>query len=57
MAMYLIRRYTGLGFTEIGSYFGDRDRTTVMHACETIEKKIDQFPDIKKAIETIQNLL
>ena len=57
MAMYLIRRYTGLGFTEIGSYFGDRDRTTVMHACEKIEKSIDQTPDIKKAIETIQNLL
>jgi chromosomal replication initiator protein len=55
--MYLVRRYTGLGFAEIGTYFGDRDRTTVMHACEKIEGAIESTPDIKQAVEMIQNSL
>ena len=57
IAMYLVRRYTGLGFAEIGTYFGDRDRTTVMHACEKIEGAIESTPDIKQAVESIQNSL
>ena len=57
IAMYLIRKYTTLGFKEIGHYFGGRDHTTIMHACREIEKKIDQDQDIKDAVESIQNLL
>lgn len=57
VAMYLVRRYTGLGYNEIGTYFGDRDRTTVMHACEKIEASLEDTQEIKRAIETIQTLL
>jgi len=57
VAMYLVRRYTGLGYNEIGTYFGDRDRTTVMHACEKIEESLEDTQDIKRAIENIQSLL
>jgi chromosomal replication initiator protein len=57
IAMYLIRKYTSLGFKEIGQYFGGRDHTTIMHACREIEKKIDADPEIKDAVEAIQNLL
>lgn len=57
IAMYLIRKYTSLGFKEIGHYFGGRDHTTIMHACREIEKKIESEQDVKDAVEAIQNLL
>lgn len=57
IAMYLIRKYTSLGFKEIGQFFGGRDHTTIMHACREIEKKIEADPEIKDAVEAIQNLL
>lgn len=57
IAMYLIRKYTTLGFKEIGNYFGGRDHTTIMHACKEIEKKIESDSEIKESVEAIQNLL
>lgn len=57
IAMFLIRKYTSLGFKEIGHYFGGRDHTTIMHACREIEKKIESDREIKDAVESIQNLL
>jgi chromosomal replication initiator protein len=57
IAMFLIRKYTSLGFKEIGHYFGGRDHTTIMHACREIEKKIEADHEIKEAVEAIQNLL
>jgi len=57
IAMFLIRKYTNLGFKEIGQYFGGRDHTTIMHACREIEKKIEQDPEMRDTVETIQNLL
>ncbi|MES1981232.1 MAG: chromosomal replication initiator protein DnaA [Pseudomonadota bacterium] len=37
IAMCLARELTQLSLPEIGSAFGDRDHTTVMYACKTIE--------------------
>ncbi len=37
MAMFLMRRMTTLSLSEIGRFF-DRDHTTVIHACEKIER-------------------
>jgi chromosomal replication initiator protein len=38
IAMYLSRDLTDFSLSEIGRYFGGRDHTTVLHACEKIEK-------------------
>jgi chromosomal replication initiator protein len=57
IAMYLIRKYTGTGFKEIGQYFGGKDHTTIIHACEKIEKGFETDPSIREAVEAIQNLL
>ena len=57
IAMYLIRKYTGLGFKEIGHYFGGKDHTTIMHAYKQIEKGLENDPALREAVESIQNLL
>lgn len=57
VAMYLIRKYTGLGFREIGLYFGGKDHSTILHACNKIEKGQDSTPEIHNAVESVQNLL
>ena len=36
--MYLCRNLTDESFVSIGSYFGGKNHTTVIHACEKIEK-------------------
>jgi len=38
IAMFLIREMTQLSTTRIGEAFGGRDHTTVMHACDKVEK-------------------
>jgi len=40
IAMYLSRDMTDLSLPEIGQFFGGRDHTTVLHACEKIDKEL-----------------
>jgi chromosomal replication initiator protein len=57
IAMYLIRKYTGVGFKEIGHCFGGKDHTTILHACSKIEKGLEDDSGIRDSVEAIQNLL
>jgi chromosomal replication initiator protein len=57
IAMFLIRKYTGIGFKEIGVYFGGKDHTTIMHACSKIEEGLETDRSTREAVEAIQNLL
>lgn len=56
IAIYLIRKYTGMGFKEIGSLFG-KDHSTVIHACSKVEREMDSEVAMRETIEQIQNLL
>ncbi|MFH1278566.1 MAG: chromosomal replication initiator protein DnaA [Candidatus Eisenbacteria bacterium] len=38
IAMYLARELTGLSLSQIGARFGNRDHSTVLHACQKIER-------------------
>lgn len=40
MAMYLCRQLTNISLPEIGSHFGDREHSTVLHSCRTIDKQL-----------------
>jgi len=46
MAMFLLRQTTKLSYQEIGHLFGDRDHSTVMHACRKVETLIEQEQSI-----------
>ena len=53
VAMYLIRERTQLSTTRIGDFFGGRDHTTVMHACEKIEDMIKTSDEIRRAVDAL----
>ena len=57
LAMYLSRTMTKSSFPEIGSKFGGKDHSTVIHAVRQIEKKIGEDRETKNVIETIKNEL
>ena len=57
IAMFLIRKYTAIGFKEIGQIFGGKDHTTILHACNKIEVGLEADQEIREAVEAIQNLL
>jgi len=57
ISMYLCRNMTKSSFPEIGTKFGGKDHSTVIHACRKIEKKIIDDRDIKNVVETIKNEL
>ena len=42
LGMWLARRYTRYSLEEIGSYFGGRDHTTVMHAVKAVTKRREE---------------
>jgi hypothetical protein len=54
IAIYLIRKHTGLILKEIGNLFGGKDHTTIMHACNKIEKEIISNQIVTHAVQFIQ---
>ena len=54
IAIYLVRKNTGIGFMEIGRAFGGKDHTTIMHACIKIEKALEKDEAIRNAVIAIQ---
>jgi len=57
IAMFLVRKYTGIPLKDIGNYFGGKDHTTVMHACDKIETQMETNSDLREKVEAIQTKL
>jgi chromosomal replication initiator protein len=59
VAMYLTRQLTDFSLPEIGDQFGGRDHTTVIHACEKIERDLKEKAGFRtmvdKLIQSIKN--
>ena len=57
IAMYLARNLTNESLTRIGVEFGGKDHTTIMHACEKVDKEIKNDKKLEEVINKIkQNL-
>ena len=57
IAMYLIRQETQTSLIEIGQLFGGKDHSTVLHACEKIDRAINLNPSLRREIIAIREQL
>lgn len=54
IAIYLCREIIGSSLVDIGTQFGGRDHTTILHACRNIEKKIKTDRRINHLVRSLQ---
>ena len=54
IAMYLVRSLTNESFPKIGTEFGGKDHSTVMHSVEKIENEIKVNKDLANIIEKLK---
>jgi len=57
LAMYLSRKFTAFSFKKIGTAFGNKDHSTVIHAVKRIEKEKASSKDILTDIQRIEKFL
>ena len=57
ISMFLCREMTSGSLLSIGKFFGNRDHSTVIHACKMIEEKIAADNSFAKDIKNIKNQL
>jgi len=53
ICMYLARELTNMSLPRIGESFGNRDHTTVMHACDKIKSMIKTDSELKNIINIL----
>ncbi|MCB9770387.1 MAG: chromosomal replication initiator protein DnaA [Candidatus Omnitrophica bacterium] len=54
VAMYLSRELTNHSFPEIGVFFGNKDHSTVIHACKKVEEEMRESEDFAKFMERLK---
>lgn len=58
IAMYLVRNLVkDISYIEIGHEFGGRDHSTVMKACDKVQKKLEKDKNYRQAIDEIKKRL
>ncbi|MBX6331995.1 MAG: chromosomal replication initiator protein DnaA [Gemmatimonadaceae bacterium] len=57
VAMYLIRDLLGLQLVEIGSAFGGRDHSTVIHSLEKVEETLKADPAFAQRVKAVRATL
>ncbi len=53
MAMYLTKQFTQLSLKTIGSHFGNRDHSTVLHSCQMIDNYLVTDRSVKQSYENL----
>jgi len=54
IAMYICRDMTDLSLPKIGESFGNRDHTTVLHACDKITSELKSNESLREVVKEIQ---
>ena len=57
IAMYLTREMTNMSLPQIGQVFGNRDHSTVLHACKQVEGSIRETPSMASVVNDIKGLI
>ncbi len=57
VAMYLVREKTNCSLDQIGKELGDRDHSTVIHACEKISSGLETNINLKRKLADIRQSL
>ncbi len=57
VAMFLARQLTANSLESVGRHFGNRDHTTVLHACRKTESLLETDPSIRQAVADLTNQL
>jgi chromosomal replication initiator protein len=56
MSMYLAKRFTNLSLKAIGSHFGGRDHSTVLHSCTAIDNYLSTDKFVRADFEKLNQL-
>jgi chromosomal replication initiator protein len=57
IAMYLCRKYVKSSYPELGLKFGGKDHSTVVHAVQKIERRIEEEPSFRKELDGLEKML
>lgn len=57
VAMYLCRTVAKMQYKNIGIAFGNRDHSTVMHACDKIETELKNDANSRAHVDNLKNLI
>jgi chromosomal replication initiator protein len=57
VAMRLCQMFTEASLNQIGDKFGGRDHTTVMHACDKVNRKLKQEKDFCEEFERVKRFV
>jgi len=57
IAFYLARKLTTRSFPDIGRRFGNKDHTTILHACKLIARKMETDPQLAQTVRCLEEQL
>ncbi len=57
IAMYLCRKHVKSSYPELGLKFGGKDHSTVVHACQKIERQLQLDVTLRNEISSLEKLL
>ena len=57
VAMFISRRLTKSSLQDIGEAFGGRDHGTVIHACKTVQNRMDKQENLRQVIRFLETSL
>jgi chromosomal replication initiator protein len=57
LAMYLMRNETDVSLLRIGQELGGRDHSTVLHACEKIDRETQENEELRRELAAVRELI
>jgi chromosomal replication initiator protein len=57
IAMYLMREETDVSLMRIGAELGGRDHSTVLHACDKINRETAANDELRREIAAVRELI